>query len=247
MNKVLKSAVAIAVLAMLTACGGGGSSGTSSTPTPTPTPTPIASIKVDEIFRSIATTTKSWGGLRRSDGNNMYASLSIFSAESYPFVVNGASKPTASSSEVALSLFTPDGRLFDRWRYKIHYDGALKPTGVGFIGITKSDCFAPTSVNTLPASSNSSGVLMSGLVASDYAETFNAGVYAHYCRTTASSPPDNVEWSVIDGTPYPYFCLTFPRSVWFAKTRACFMSNGAGGFSDRAVLTVLDVDYKTSP
>ena len=236
---------------VLVACGGGGGGGSASTNSPVTAIVPP--INIADTVNKLASTTQTWFPLRRSDGSAMYASLGIFNTENYPFVVNGVSNATASSKEIGLLINNADTTLAFKWRWKIHFDGASKPTGIGYSIISPEDCFAPTAVGALPTSSNSSGVLMAGFTGSDYTETMKAGQFAHYCNTTASSPAANVEWSVVEGAPYPYFCLTFPESVSLPRARVCFMTNGSGGFSNSAWATLIfsgaggNIDYRTSP
>jgi hypothetical protein len=87
-----------------------------------------------------------------------------------------------------------------------------------------------TSFVAVPSSSNGSGQLFTGNSGS-YFEDFRAGLYAKYCDISTPVNTKNIDWSVADGDPNPYICLTFPEISINPRTRMCISTDVSGNLT----------------
>jgi hypothetical protein len=234
----------------LTGCGGGGGSNSQ-------TARIIPEINASNALTNFFATTNSWSGLNSNDGSLYTASIYLTSEQMYPFVINGVATNPMVTKQIQLQIDDSATILRSQYFWKFHLDPTtLKPVGIA-IGSTYSSpkfdhCIAATANNNLPTLTNSSGIYLTGDLSSNYFEGFRSG-YAHYCDPGTYSNPVNVEWSVQDGTPNPYFCLTTPNTYPNPKTRICISSDKSGLLTNSVWIRMYNsdgvtpsVDFKSS-
>lgn len=221
----------------------------------------VAPLNAADAVKRLSLSTASWSPLRRTDSSatraessTIYASLGVYNSEPYPFVAGGVTKATVGSKELIVSVMGPNSAgglpvLIEKYRWKLHFDVSSQIIGIGYRTLTtpteRFTCFAPSTSSALPTSTNSKGIYLSGQTSSEYLETHVAGIFAHYCNTTSTSPSANVEWSVVAGPKKSYFCLTFPMTSWMPGARICLQPNDADGFLDNAWVTIGNKEYRT--
>ncbi|MES2262152.1 MAG: hypothetical protein V4724_26830 [Pseudomonadota bacterium] len=232
----MKKQVAIcAILTSLAGCGGGGGSSAPAAP---------VSINAAEAFKSFVGTTRTISNLPITDSSLGTATLIVREEENYPFVTNGTSQQTFFSKVIQFQRSDSNGKLQFQNIWKFHLDAQMKPIGIaGGPEFAKyNECQSVSSKTDLPTSTNSSGIFFSGFQTINYAETFKSGTYAHYCDPTATIAVKNVEWSVMQGSPNPYFCLTMPASFNNLKTRMCIPVDGNGALGTAAWISLYTAD-----
>lgn len=119
----------------------------------------------------------------------------------------------------------------------------MKPIGMamGHADAGFTECMSVSNAVSLPGTTNSSGVYFSGIQTSNYVEGFKAGTYANYCDPS-SATASNAEWSVVEGAPNPYFCLTMPAGLHTSKTRLCIPVDSAGALNNSAWVRLYNAD-----
>ncbi|HEY5799852.1 MAG TPA: hypothetical protein VIT92_06510 [Burkholderiaceae bacterium] len=225
---------------LLVSCGGGGGGG-SSTPVPVvPTPVEPSEINVAEAFKNFINTPATTSSIP-SIGGAGTATLIVRSEETYPFVTNGVSQPATSSKAVQLQRIGSDGKLTIQQVWKINFDAQMKPIGmaIGDQFARYNECMTVKSKFDLPTLSGTSGTYFSGAKSVNYAETFRAGTYAHYCDFSVDST-HNVEWSVLKSGTTLYACTTFPALLTAPRTRICRQSSTAGTLGTSVWISVYD-------
>lgn len=242
-----KSLAVSSIVFLLNGCGGGGSGNDVPIGPPTgpvaPAPPVLASINAADAFSKFINTNQDGVDLPSNDGFLGTANLIIRTEESYPFVTDGVAQETRTSQVIQFQRRGADGRLQRQNIWKIHFDAQMKPIGIA-VGKEYghyTDCLAVKSSAALPPSTNGSGVLLSGLQSSTYLEGFKNGKFAHYC-SPATQTSGSVEWSVVEGAPNPYFCLTMPEGMTAPKTRICTPVDKAGALNQSAWVRVYNSD-----
>lgn len=228
----------------MAACGGGGGgSGTSNDQVVVPPAPTKPTINAADALAKIVGSDQSITNLASNDGYLGTANLIVRTEESYPFVNNGVAQQTALTKVIQLQRSGADGRLAYQYLWKLHLDSQMKPIGmaVGNSPYNYKECLAVTSKNDLPTSTNSSGVIFSGVQTTNYSETFKAGIYANYCDPTSSATA-KVEWSVEAGAPDPYFCVTMPDSSYAPKARICVPVDKSGTQNKSIWIRILNDD-----
>jgi hypothetical protein len=223
---------------ILSACGGGGASGTGATSPPV---IEAPGVNAVEAFKNIIGRDKITNNIPAVSPVTGTATLIVRTEESYPFYTNGTPQQTASSKVFQFQRIAASGTLTYQSIWKLHLDAQMRPIGVASgneFGSYK-ECTSITSRNDLPGATNSSGIFFSGVQTSNYAETFRAGIYAHYCDPSLSDTK-NTEWSVLPGSPSPYFCLTMPAGSYAVKTRICHQVSTAGALANSIWIAMFD-------
>lgn len=242
----MKKFILTAITIGLSACGGGGG-GSSGGGEQSATQSVVATINASDAMSKFLSADKIVSNLPSNDGYLGTASLSVKTEESYPFISNGSAQQTTLTKAIYFQRYGSDGRLQYRNSWKIHLDAQMKPIGMamGHADAGFTACSSVTSKSDLPTSTNSSGTYLSGIQTTNYAETFRAGIYAHYCDP-ASNTVSNVEWSVVGGAPNPYFCLTMPNSVYTSKTRMCIPVENSGTLNNSIWIRIFNSDGTSS-
>lgn len=252
MKRLLCSAI---ILTTITACGGGGSGGSGSTPGTNPPVTPpvapVQTVNAADALNKLLFTKQSLSKLKSNDGSLGTASLLIDTEEAVTFVTNGVQQKVSSSRKISLLESGESGRLLRRYGWRIDFDDKMKPVGMAYAGSSNAYdlCQSVTSKNDLPAVGGDAGVYFSGIQSRNYLEGFKSGTYAHYCDPAAAAASD-VQWSVVKGSPNPYFCLTLPVNGNGSKTRVCLPVDSAGAMNGSAWVTryntdgIPSIDYK---
>lgn len=244
MKKIILTAIVIG----LSACGGGGGGGSSSSDQVVTSPvSAITAINASDALTKFLGTDQSISNLSSNDGYLGKATLIVRTEESSPFITNGLVQESTFTKVIQLQRSNSSGKLQYQYLWKLHFDAQKYPIGMA-VGNAFSDykeCSSVTSKNDLPISTNSSGTYFSGVQTLNYAETFRAGTYGHYCDPTGSNI-SNVEWSVAAGTPNPYFCLTMPDSFYASKTRMCIPVDKNGVLNNSIWISLLNSDGTTS-
>lgn len=213
--------------ALLSGCNGGSDGGGSDQPLQV---TP--SVNVAKSIQSFFDGNGRWQGLTATDTNDTKVNFFIGSEELYPFVSSGNEPETVSVKRLQLQFIdNKSGKLAEQYIWKLHLDSTGKPTGLAvaqeLFNFDGKPCFSSSNAPSLPASSNGSGSYLVGTVGS-YDEGFRNGKYAHYCEVTSNSVTEKMVWSVDNGSPNPYVCLTMPFSYMNLKTKICVSTASDG-------------------
>ncbi|KQV51399.1 hypothetical protein ASD07_10935 [Duganella sp. Root336D2] len=161
-------------------------------------------------------------------------------------MTNGKSQSVTNTRIIQLQRIDASGRLVRQSLWKFHLDANMAPLGVAYGADNNAfkECISVANKSELPTSTNSSGVLFSGLRTTGYSEAFRAGAFAHYCDPT----PDytaTAEWSVVAGAPNPYFCMTLPMGFSTTKVRICTPVDSVGNQSKSLWIRSLNTDGST--
>lgn len=198
--------------------------------------------------------TKNWSSLKSNDSYLTTANLMIRDDESYPFITKTYNHNTAFTKVIQFQIIGLDGKMRSQYLWKLHLDNDLKPVGLAFGSslYEYTHCLTRKISNDLPTSTDSHGIYFSGNQTTNYNEGFGVGGYAHYCDATTANTEQNVEWSVAEGSPNPYFCITTPASFISPKTRICMSADKSGVLTDSLWIRTFrsdgtpSVDYKNT-
>lgn len=229
---IKKSLLALSVAAALTACGGGGGGDVDVLPVSTTVTRAIPSINSSAAFFALLGTDNTWSNLKSNDSYLTTANLfERTDVESIPFVTPSGSSTSVLRKEFQLQLNDSAGRRGAQYIWALHFDADANPIGVAatqeLFDWKSASCLTKSSSSILPISTNGSGIYLSGLTGA-YDQEFRAGLFAGYCDLTAQNASANVEWSVADGDPNPYICVTFPSMGPNPKTRFCLSTDTSG-------------------
>ncbi len=178
--------------------------------------------------------------MKSNDGSGSTANLMVRTESSSSVTFSGVTTTPAVSKEVQFQRIYYDGKRGQQQLWKIYLDANAAPIGVA-IGnelFSYKGCLTITSATSIPATSNASGILATGL------NNGTSSSLGNNCSTSGTSTA-NVEWSVVNGSPNPYFCLTMPDSFYGQKTQICFAVDSTGGLTNFAWIRLFGLDRIT--